>query len=73
MRFKWKIIFDQHDAKPGDSKWLRFLSEGEKSLQIENGQDFSRPSIDSDKLYMCIGEGAIIEVAHPVAPDQDER
>ncbi|KAK7586219.1 hypothetical protein V9T40_004095 [Parthenolecanium corni] len=63
----------QHDAKPGDSKWLRFLSEGEKSLQIENGQDFSRPSIDSDKLYMCIGEGAIIEVAHPVAPDQDER
>lgn len=52
---------------------MQFLLEGEKSLHTESGQDFSRPSIESDKLYMCVGEGAIIEVAHPVAPDQDEK
>lgn len=31
--------------------------------------DFNRPAAESDKLYMCIGERDIIEVAHPTPTD----
>lgn len=63
IAYKLKLEAEENLEK---SPWVCYLEEGQKSLKIEHGQDFSRPSMESDKLYMCIGERAIIEVAHPV-------
>lgn len=41
------------------------MKKGQDVLQDMSEQDFNRPPPDSDKLYMCIGERDIIEVAHP--------
>lgn len=43
----------------------------EKGLDILTGQetDFSRPPDESDKLFMSIGGKDVIEVGHPLPPD----
>ncbi|XP_065202307.1 uncharacterized protein LOC135832761 isoform X2 [Planococcus citri] len=61
------------ENSPSIAPWLKYIEQGKKSLKKENNQDFSRPSVESDKLYMCIGEKAIIEVAHPVPTDGDNK
>ncbi|XKL59919.1 hypothetical protein PGB90_000935 [Kerria lacca] len=63
----------QSEEEPAKMFWLNYLTEGEKLLKFDSGQDFSRPSSESDKLYMCIGERAIIEVAHPVPVDGENK
>ncbi|KAI5728365.1 hypothetical protein M8J77_015275 [Diaphorina citri] len=45
--------------------WIKFINEGMTHLD----GDFVRPSAESDKLYMCVGEHDIIEVAHPTVPE----
>ncbi|KAL1452674.1 hypothetical protein WDU94_006880 [Cyamophila willieti] len=45
--------------------WVKFINEGSSHLDT----DFVRPSAESDKLYMCVGEHDIIEVAHPSVPE----
>lgn len=67
------IFFFQSEEEPAKMFWLNYLTEGEKLLKFDSGQDFSRPSSESDKLYMCIGERAIIEVAHPVPVDGENK
>lgn len=49
--------------------WLQHLKKAQEILQEQSEHDFSRPPSDSDKLYMCIGERDIIEVAHPTPSD----
>lgn len=63
----------QSENNPHKVPWLKYIEQGKKSLKKENNQDFSRPSTHSDKLYMCIGEKAIIEVAHPMPSDGDNK
>lgn len=62
----------QSEDDPKKSAWLYHLEKVQELLR-ENGQDCSRPSEDSDKLYMCIGDRAIIEVAHPLPLDRDKK
>uniref|UniRef100_A0A8D8ZKE6 Winged helix-turn-helix domain-containing protein n=1 Tax=Cacopsylla melanoneura TaxID=428564 RepID=A0A8D8ZKE6_9HEMI len=45
--------------------WVKFINEGSSHLDA----DFVRPPPESDKLYMCVGEHDIIEVAHPSVPE----
>lgn len=47
--------------------WHGYLSDGMRHLSStdDTEQDFVRPSTDTDKLYMDLGERGVIEVAHP--------
>ncbi|KAF7991901.1 hypothetical protein HCN44_010702 [Aphidius gifuensis] len=50
--------------------WKNYLKEGYENLEnLQSEHDFKQPSIDSDKLYMTIGERDVIEVAHPIEPN----
>ncbi|CAH1403456.1 unnamed protein product [Nezara viridula] len=55
----------EQDEKSGGSSWLHFMEEGLSHLGVQSEHDFIRPSGDTDKLYMPIGEKDLIEVAHP--------
>ncbi|XP_017785685.1 PREDICTED: uncharacterized protein LOC108568854 isoform X2 [Nicrophorus vespilloides] len=50
--------------------WLNYLRDGLNSL---HEQDFKLPNTDTDKLYMSIGDGDLIEVTHPVPQERDNR
>lgn len=50
--------------------WKYYLKEGFENLEnLQSEHDFKQPSIDSDKLYMTIGDRDVIEVAHPIEPN----
>ncbi|XP_054279456.1 uncharacterized protein LOC128997788 [Macrosteles quadrilineatus] len=59
----------QSDTECDKTTWLRYLKKGQEMLQSQSEHDFCRPPTDTDKLYMCIGERDIIEVAHPTPAD----
>lgn len=54
----------------GKKPWEVYIKEGLINLNNRSDNDFSRPSPNTDKLYMNIGNKDVIEVAHPV--DQDD-
>lgn len=37
-----------------------------------NGSSWRRPSSDSDRLYMSVGNGDVIEVGHPTSKNSDD-
>ncbi|XP_036318556.1 uncharacterized protein LOC118733309 [Rhagoletis pomonella] len=49
--------------------WDTYLREGLSSLMQKTESDFNRPSVNTDKLFMNIGNNEVIEVAHPIATD----
>ncbi|XP_034942637.1 uncharacterized protein [Chelonus insularis] len=52
-----------------DTPWKTYLKEGLENLDnLQSEHDFKQPPLESDKLYMAIGERDVIEVAHPAAP-----
>lgn len=59
---------EQGEEKEGPSPWLQYMTEGSTKLAAQE-MDFSRPSEDTDKLYMSIGGSDVIEVSHPLAPE----
>ncbi|XP_020280044.1 uncharacterized protein LOC109852892 isoform X3 [Pseudomyrmex gracilis] len=48
--------------------WQTHMKEGLENLINQSEHDFNPPPLESDKLYMAIGERDVIEVAHPTAP-----
>ncbi|XP_046821328.1 uncharacterized protein LOC124948962 isoform X3 [Vespa velutina] len=48
--------------------WQEYLKEGIENLGNQAEHDFKAPPPESDKLYMAIGDRDVIEVAHPIAP-----
>ncbi|XP_070166948.1 uncharacterized protein [Polyergus mexicanus] len=48
--------------------WQKYTKEGLENLINQSEHDFNAPSPESDKLYMAIGERDVIEVSHPIAP-----
>ncbi|XP_012271402.1 uncharacterized protein LOC105694878 isoform X2 [Orussus abietinus] len=48
--------------------WMTYMKEGSDILRSQSEHDFDSPPLESDKLYMAIGERDVIEVAHPAAP-----
>lgn len=74
IRFSWYFILKgllilQSEAECERTPYLNYLREGQAALKSESENDFKRPSLDTDKLYMCIGERDMIEVAHPAPQD----
>ncbi|XP_014670755.1 PREDICTED: uncharacterized protein LOC106811582 isoform X3 [Priapulus caudatus] len=57
----------QAETNPIDCRWLRYLSEGLKSVRGQE-TNFKQPSLSEDKLYMIIGSGEMVEVEHPEVP-----
>lgn len=49
--------------------WLGYIKQGLTILGSQTEPNFNPPNIDTDKLYMSIGERDLIEVAHPVPQD----
>uniref|UniRef100_A0A069DV69 Winged helix-turn-helix domain-containing protein n=1 Tax=Panstrongylus megistus TaxID=65343 RepID=A0A069DV69_9HEMI len=63
------MLKEQYDLN-GDTQWYDYMKEGLSVLGSQNEHEFTRPSADTDKLYMAIGEKDVIEVAHPQPQDQ---
>ena len=73
-----EIARDIHDSatcRNSDRSWERYLEEGLDQLSnlSYEGDAFIRPSEETDKLYMSIGSKDVIEVGHPVAPQNFDR
>ncbi|XP_067639492.1 uncharacterized protein [Eurosta solidaginis] len=49
--------------------WDTYLREGLSTLMQKTESDFNRPALNTDKLFMNIGNNEVIEVAHPIATD----
>ncbi|KAL1512594.1 hypothetical protein ABEB36_002161 [Hypothenemus hampei] len=62
-----KVSSDQNPAQT--PPWLTYLKEGLNILSSQKEPDFNHPSVETDKLYMSIGERELIEVAHPIPQD----
>lgn len=56
--------------------WMRYFQEALNELTGGRGKEeidfWSRPSQETDKLYMSVGESELIEVGHPTPSRQDE-
>ncbi|XP_015589440.1 uncharacterized protein LOC107265026 isoform X1 [Cephus cinctus] len=53
--------------------WQTYLNEGLDALCTQSEHDFKAPPPESDKLYMAIGDRDVIEVAHPIAPQDSTK
>ncbi|XP_048779756.2 uncharacterized protein LOC125683076 isoform X2 [Ostrea edulis] len=58
--------------KPEKAPWERYIKEGLDLLEKQEA-NFNRPSQESDRLYMSIGEENVIEVQHPERPDEAQQ
>ncbi|KAK4291668.1 hypothetical protein Pmani_035518 [Petrolisthes manimaculis] len=63
---------EQGEDGEGVCPWLQYMQEGNHKLSAQE-MDFSRPSHDTDKLYMSIGGSDVIEVSHPLPPEGHTR
>lgn len=61
------------ETDTGSQPWLNYLQDGLNILSTQSESDFIQPSIETDKLYMSIGQRDLIEVAHPVPPDSQKK
>jgi len=61
-------LVSKYKNNPSEASWLRHFDASLKLLKCEGGgesSDWKRPSTDSDRLYMSVGGGDVIEVGHP--------
>ncbi|XP_014244009.1 uncharacterized protein LOC106663602 isoform X3 [Cimex lectularius] len=52
--------------------WFDCMVDALEILKEQSEHDFHRPSIETDKLYMAIGEKDVIEVSHPQPSDETD-
>ncbi|PSN49293.1 hypothetical protein C0J52_09404 [Blattella germanica] len=56
----------ESERQGGSAPWQKYLADALVSLQADTSEtEFSQPPLDTDKLYMAIGQQDVIEVAHP--------
>ncbi|KAI8767446.1 hypothetical protein BgiBS90_029594, partial [Biomphalaria glabrata] len=60
-------VKEKLQVDPSFSPWEQYIAEGQDLLASQE-QDYTRPPRSSDRLYMGIGEGQVIEVQHPENP-----
>ncbi|XP_035774964.1 uncharacterized protein LOC118457452 isoform X2 [Anopheles albimanus] len=61
-----------HSNSDTRKPWVDYVREGLLHLSGRSENDFSRPDPSTDKLYMNIGNKDVIQVAHPVALQEDD-
>ena len=57
-----------YQSDPSLAIWETYITDGQRDLQGQE-VDFTRPSQDTDRLYMNIGGNDVIEVGHPPVPE----
>lgn len=68
-----KQLKDAADSDPSVTPpWMNYLRDGLNILG-SNESDFNSPSIETDKLFMTIGEKDLIEVSHPMPHDKSVK
>merc|ERR1719367_983825 len=58
----------KHKNNSMEAPWLRYFDASLKNLKSEGGgdtSDWKRPPTETDRLYMSVGGGDVIEVGHP--------
>lgn len=73
-------LIDKFRTRHSEAPWMFYYENGRDELvgDKENDGDhkannaWSRPSNDTDKLYMCVGGGDVIEVGHPTPGEGQE-
>lgn len=60
----------QGEEDPEQAIWNRYIDEAVEKLS-KDGVNFSRPSEETDKLYMSLGGSDVIEVTHPTSSSSD--
>lgn len=68
-----EIAKNLQTATEGKRPWETYINEGRKHLQERTENDFTRPAANTDKLYMNIGNGEVIEVQHPQPTDSADE
>ncbi|KAG1652970.1 hypothetical protein GQR58_025886 [Nymphon striatum] len=58
-------------ADPSLRPWENYIKQVQNSFVGDSEHSFVKPAIETDRLYMSIGGKDVIEVAHPVVP-QDQ-
>lgn len=67
-------VLDRFEANPEKCEWDQILRSSLKLLGGENDPiDFSRPSSDTDKLKLKIGDGVTFDIKHPDVPEEQSR
>ncbi|XP_049546247.1 uncharacterized protein LOC125957511 isoform X2 [Anopheles darlingi] len=61
-----------HSNSDTRKPWVDYVREGLLHLSGRSENDFSRPDPSTDKLYMNIGNKDVIQVAHPVALQEED-
>lgn len=64
-------VFQVNESEGFNPPWQNHMRDGSKNLASQSEHNFESPPVESDKLYMNIGERDVIEVAHPSAPKGD--
>ncbi|XP_019867594.2 uncharacterized protein LOC109596484 isoform X2 [Aethina tumida] len=68
-----KQLKEAADSDPSVTPpWMNYLRDGLNILG-SNESDFNSPSIETDKLFMTIGEKDLIEVSHPMPHDKSVK
>lgn len=65
-------LIKKFEANPSEAPWLGYYRSAQQDLECEMGGDWARPSAETDKLYMSVGGGDVIEVGHPPPKGQIE-
>ncbi len=60
-------MVSEQSANPSEAPWLRHFEQALAVLESEgaSASAWRRPSAETDRLYMSVGGGDVIEVAHP--------
>ncbi|XP_071101629.1 uncharacterized protein [Haliotis cracherodii] len=61
-------IDESRQANPDYAPWEKYIQEGQDLLMAQES-NFARPPTASDRLYINVGEGQVIEVQHPEPPE----
>ena len=71
-----RMVVEDGYACEGPTAWLsNFNNAMEELTNVDDSVNWTRPSADTDKLYMSLGGGDMIEVGHPSppSPNNDPR
>ena len=66
-----KMLIERHNANYRSPPWEAYISQGAYLLHDQLVK-FNRPPLDTDRLFMSLGDSGMIEMEHPHAPDETD-
>jgi len=66
-------VVEKANANPSEAPWLRHFEDALRELgENSDASSWRRPPEDTDRLYMNVGGGDMIEVGHPQPRDRED-